>query len=217
MKPKLFESLMQQHSEQRLLYEQLKQRTEHPFIKRYVQTGIKEGFFSDVANALGRMHDTLVPAAWPALIGRSIIRVMPTSEAMERFPLDVDAVAYEYAEGAKTRLSGKKVSTVDINTDILADASEEWMREFLAAKGIESEFSLSKLTKEQILAIELAERLLQQEMNGLIHVTYDPQKHMEPQAELTDQATNTYTQKQANPNIEDADSANTETEDNNAW
>jgi HK97 family phage major capsid protein len=56
---------------------------------------------------------------------------MPTTEPMERFPLDADAVAYEYAEGAKTRLSGKKVTTVDINTDILADYSEEWTREFL--------------------------------------------------------------------------------------
>jgi HK97 family phage major capsid protein len=131
MKPRLFEALMQKNSEQKQLYEQLKQKAEHPFLKRYVQMGIKEGFFSDMANALGRMHDTLVPAAWPALIGRSIIQVMPTTEAMERFPLDVDAVAYEYAEGAKTRLSGKKVTTVDINTDVLADSSEEWTREFL--------------------------------------------------------------------------------------
>jgi HK97 family phage major capsid protein len=131
MKPKLFESLMQKNGEQKQVYEQLKQKAEHPFVKRYVQMGIKEGFFSDMAGALGRMHDTLVPAAWPALIGRSIIQVMPTTEAMERFPLDVDAVAYEYAEGAKTRLSGKKVTTVDINTDVLAESSEEWTREFL--------------------------------------------------------------------------------------
>ncbi len=131
MKPKLFESLMQKNSEQKQVYEQLKQKAEHPFVKRYVQMGIKEGFFSDMASALGRMHDTLVPAAWPALIGRSIINVMPTTEAMERFPLDSDAVAYEYAEGAKTRLSGKKVTTVDINTDVLADYSDEWTQEFL--------------------------------------------------------------------------------------
>jgi HK97 family phage major capsid protein len=128
LKPKLFEAL---NGEQRQLYEQLRQKAEHPFLKRYLQVGIKEGFFSDMAGALGRMHDTLVPAAWPALIGRSIINVMPTSEALERFPLDADAVAYEYAEGAKTRLSGKKVTTVDVNTDILAEYSDEWTREFL--------------------------------------------------------------------------------------
>jgi len=50
---------------------------------------------------------------------------------MERFPLDEKAVAYRYAEGAVTRLSGKKNSTVDVYTNILAEASEEWTREFL--------------------------------------------------------------------------------------
>ena len=48
-----------------------------------------------------------------------------------------------------------------------------WMREFLADHGLEGEFSLSKLSKEQWLAIDLAERLCQQEMSGLICVTYD--------------------------------------------
>jgi hypothetical protein len=46
-------------------------------------------------------------------------------------PLDEKAVAYRYAEGAYTRLSGKKVSTVDIYTNIVAEASEVWTREFL--------------------------------------------------------------------------------------
>ncbi|MCW4044785.1 MAG: hypothetical protein NWE94_04635 [Candidatus Bathyarchaeota archaeon] len=32
-------------------------------------------------------------------------------------------------------------------------------------------------------------------MNGLIRVTYDPQKHPEPQAELTDSAKNEYCKK----------------------
>jgi hypothetical protein len=50
---------------------------------------------------------------------------------MERFPLDAGAVAYKYAEGAVSRLSGKKVSTVDIYTDQLAESSDEWTRDFL--------------------------------------------------------------------------------------
>jgi HK97 family phage major capsid protein len=65
------------------------------------------------------------------MIGRNIITVMPTSEAMERFPLDNDAVAYRYAEGAATRLSGKKNTTVDVYTNVVSEASEEWTREFL--------------------------------------------------------------------------------------
>ncbi len=131
MKPRLFEALMAKPNEQREVYEKVKLKTEHPFLKRYVQMGIKEGLFSDAISALGKMHDTLVQAAFPELIGRNIITVMPTTETLERFPLDVDAVAYRYAEGAVTRLSGKKNSTVDIYTNVLSESSEEWTREFL--------------------------------------------------------------------------------------
>jgi HK97 family phage major capsid protein len=131
LKPRLFEALMAKPNEQREVYEKVKLKTEHPFLKRYVQMGIKEGLFSDAISALGKMHDTLVQAAFPELIGRNIITVMPTTETLERFPLDVDAVAYRYAEGAVTRLSGKKNSTVDIYTNVLSESSEEWTREFL--------------------------------------------------------------------------------------
>ena len=100
MKPKIFEALMSKPNDQREVYEKLKQRADHPFLTRYSQMGVKEGFFSDMAGALGLMHDTLVDAAWPELIGRNIITVMPTTDAMERFPLDAGAVGYRYAEGA---------------------------------------------------------------------------------------------------------------------
>jgi len=131
MKPKLFESLMQKDNEFKLLVEKVKERAvTHPFLKRYMEVGVKEGLFSDMTGALGRMHDTLIEAAYPELIGRNIINVKPTTEPLERFPLDEKAVAYNYAEGAITRLSGKKISTVDIQTNTLAEASEEWTREF---------------------------------------------------------------------------------------
>ena len=132
LKPKLFENLMAKDSEQKELYEKLKERAAaHPFVKRYCALGVKEGFFSDMAAALGKMHDALVEAAWPELIGRNIITVRPTTEALERFPLEAGTIAYEYAEGAITRLSGKRKSTVDISTNILAEASDEWTREYL--------------------------------------------------------------------------------------
>jgi len=122
---------MTKQNDQREVYEKLKQKADHSFLKRYSQMGVKEGFFSDMTGALGRMHDTMVDAAWPELIGRNIITVMPTSEAMERFPLDTGAVGYRYAEGAVTRLSSKKPSTVDIYTNQLAESSDEWSREYL--------------------------------------------------------------------------------------
>jgi len=65
----------------------------HPFLKRYCEVGVREGLFSDTVSAIGRLHDTLVQAAYPEMIGRGIITVRPTTEAMERFPLDEKAVA----------------------------------------------------------------------------------------------------------------------------
>jgi hypothetical protein len=132
MKPKLFESLIQHDSEFKEHVENLRHKTSvHPFLKRYCEVGIREGLFSDSVGALGRLHDTLVQAAYPEMIGRNIINVMPTTEAMERFPLDSDAVAYRYAEGAATRLSGKKSTTIDVYTNVVSEASDEWIREFL--------------------------------------------------------------------------------------
>ena len=84
-----------------------------------------------MVGALGRMHDTLVQSAWPELIGRNVITVRPTTETMERFPLDIETVAYRYSEGAVTRLSGKKASTIDIYPDQLAQSADEWTREYL--------------------------------------------------------------------------------------
>jgi hypothetical protein len=134
LKPRLFEAVMKEQpadGSTRACYENLKTKlSSHPFLKRYTELGIKEGLFSDAIDSIGKLHDTLVAAAAPALIGRNIISVMPTTETMERFPLDVDAVAYKYAEGAVTRLSGKKNGTVDIYPNILAEASEEWTKEF---------------------------------------------------------------------------------------
>jgi HK97 family phage major capsid protein len=132
MKPKLFESLIAHDGEFKEHVETLKHKTAtHPFLKRYCEVGVKEGLFSDTISAIGHMHDTLVSAAYPDMIGRNIITVMPTTEPVERFPLDEKAVAYKYAEGAATRLSGSKNGIADIYTNILAESSEEWTREFL--------------------------------------------------------------------------------------
>jgi HK97 family phage major capsid protein len=132
MKPRLFESLMQKDGEFKEHVEDLRHKASvHPFLKRYCEAGVREDLFSDAVGAIGRLHDTLVQAAYPEMIGRGIITVRPTTQAMERFPLDEKAVAYRYAEGAATRLSGKKNDTVDVYTNITAESSEEWTREFL--------------------------------------------------------------------------------------
>jgi HK97 family phage major capsid protein len=132
MKPHLYEALIQNSTEFREHIEKQKHKTlTHPFLKRYCETGIKEGLFSDSTQALGRLHDTLIDAAYPEMIGREIITVLPTTEPMERFPLDQKSVAYRYAEGSATRLSGTKTTAVDVYTNTTAESSEEWTREFI--------------------------------------------------------------------------------------
>jgi HK97 family phage major capsid protein len=132
MKPKLFESLIEQNNEFKEHVETQKHKTStHPFLKRYCEVGIKEGLFQDSTGAIGSLHDTLIDAAYPEMIGRDIITVMPTTEPMERFPLDEEAIAYRYAEGTATRLSGSKNGIADVYTNVLTESSEEWTREFL--------------------------------------------------------------------------------------
>lgn len=103
----------------------------NPLFKRYLEVGVKEGLFSDMAGALGKMQSRLVKCAYPELIGRKIIEWKPTKEASEKFPIDAGATAYTYTEGATTRLSGKKNEIITISSDVLAEASEVCTREFI--------------------------------------------------------------------------------------
>ena len=111
--------------------EMIERAEKNLLFKRYVDVGIKESLFSDVAGALGYMHNQLVKCAYPELIGRKIIAVRETKEPMEKFPINSKAVAYSYAEGAITRLSGKANEVVSVGTDITAEASEEFTKEFV--------------------------------------------------------------------------------------
>jgi hypothetical protein len=73
---------MQKDSEFKEHVETLRHKaTVHPFLKWYCEVGVREGLFSDAVSAIGRLHDTLVQAAYPEMIGRSIITVRPTASA----------------------------------------------------------------------------------------------------------------------------------------
>lgn len=114
------------------LTEKLMERVEkNPLFKRFVEVGIKEKLFSDVVGAFGYMQNKVSKCAYPELMGRSIITARPTKEPVEKFPINSKAIAYNYAEGAVTRLSGKKNEVITVSTDILAEASEEVTREFV--------------------------------------------------------------------------------------
>jgi hypothetical protein len=95
-----------------------------------LKTGMKEGILSDMASALGRIHDTVVEAAKPNLISRQIIDVRSTTEALERFPRAKKSVAYVASEGGTVRIHGERYDTVDIQTNVIIKDGIEWTREF---------------------------------------------------------------------------------------
>ncbi len=102
----------------------------NPFIKQYLNVGMKEGILSDMVGALGRIHDVVVDAAKPNLIGREIIDVRTTAEALERFPRGKKSVAYVGSEGGTIRIHGERYDWVDVAVNVVLKDGVEWTREF---------------------------------------------------------------------------------------
>lgn len=96
----------------------------------WYQVPLKEGILSDIAGALGKMHDVVVEAAKPNLIGRELVTVMPTTEALVRFPKAKLSKAYKAAEYATTFFVGEKYETQDIKCDIEIRAGAEYSKKF---------------------------------------------------------------------------------------
>jgi len=103
----------------------------NPFTCKYADLTIKEGLVRDVAGALGRMHDVVVEAAKPALIARECIWVLPTQEALVRFPKAKTGKAKISTDLAEAWVTGEKYETTDIKTDTVIKGGGEWSREFI--------------------------------------------------------------------------------------
>jgi len=128
--PKLHEGLMKEGWYAQEFEQQQRRAAGNPWINHYAQLGMKEGIFSDMAAALGAIHDVVVEAAKPNLIGRQIIDTRSTTEALERYMKAAKSVAYVGTENGIVRLAGERYSTVDIQTNIVVKDGVEWSREF---------------------------------------------------------------------------------------
>jgi len=129
--PKLFEQLMKEPAFEAEVKEMLQRISQNPFYQRYIKKGIEEGLFQDAAQAIGRMHDVVVESAKPRLIGREIIWVRPTKEALERFPKAKKGKAYVMAESGKVYVVGERYDKIDVSTNVVIKAAAEWTQEFL--------------------------------------------------------------------------------------
>jgi len=96
----------------------------------FYEAVLREGITSDIAGALGRMHDVVVEAAKPALISREIIKVMHVQDALVRFPKAKVAYAYKVGEGAEYFLTGEKYETTDVKADTEIKAGVAYSKKF---------------------------------------------------------------------------------------
>jgi len=128
--PKFHESLMENGDYKKEFEQKMHLACQNPFCKNYLKLGLREGILSDMAGALGKIHDTVVQAAIPNFIAREIIDVRTTTEALERFPLEKESVAYVASESGTLRIHGARYSTVDINCNIEIKDGVEWTKQF---------------------------------------------------------------------------------------
>ena len=90
---------------------------------------LKEGLYSDVAGALGSIQSTVWDALLPATIGREMIKVIPTKNAIERFPKDIRGYAWE-GEGPAMDIAGR-VEMQDIKANIEIKSKKTWTESFV--------------------------------------------------------------------------------------
>ena len=155
--PKLFEAIMKDPE----IKQEIPGIVERAKANLMVNAVMREAILSDAAGALGKMHDVVVEAAKPALIGREIIWVMPTTESLVRFPKAKLGKAKRTAELSETWIYGEKYATTDVKTNIEIRAGAEYSKKFfedatwpvLERQTAEVGRAIAELETERVLAL----------------------------------------------------------------
>jgi len=155
--PKLFEAIMKDPELKSTLPDILGRAKANLMVNAVM----REAILSDVAGALGKMHDVVIEAAKPALIGREIIWVMPTTEPLVRFPKAKLGKAKRTAELSETWIYGEKYVTSDVKTDVEIRAGAEYSKGFfedatwpvLERQTAEVGRAIAELETERVLAL----------------------------------------------------------------
>jgi len=155
--PKLFEAIMKDPEYQPILPDLLKRAKSNLMVNAVM----REALLSDAANALGKMHDVVVEAAQPALIGREIVWVLPTTETLVRFPRAKLGKARRTAELSEVWITQEKYDTIDVKADMEINAGAEYSKKFFedASWGVmerqttEVGRAIAELETEKVLAL----------------------------------------------------------------
>lgn len=106
------------------LAESIKKAELNPFY----QYLIREGIYADYSQALGGLHDKVVEAAVPALIGRELLTVLPVTKDPVRFPKALHGKAWHTGE-AETPVTPEMYGNVDVSAGELKSRAE-WSETF---------------------------------------------------------------------------------------
>lgn len=153
--PKLFEAIQKDNDVKQDLPGIFERAKSNPMVNAVM----REAILSDVSGALGKLHDSVIEAAKPALIGRELIWVMPTTESMVRFPKAKLGKAKKTAELAQTWIHGEKYATTDVKTNIEIRSGAEYSKKFfedatwpvMERQAAEVGRSIAELETEKIL------------------------------------------------------------------
>ena len=128
--PKIFEQLKKDAEKDaelaKVIGEGLARAEHNPWTRKAA-----EALMSDQASALASIHDVIVEAAIPALIGREMISVVPIQSKGQRFFISSKGTAYVTAELSETWDSPETYTYEDIDADVIIRSGASWSRSFI--------------------------------------------------------------------------------------
>jgi len=123
----LQESVLRDPELGKQVWEQYLQRASvNPIYKKLIY----EGLYRDVAGALGAVQDVVWAAAQPKTIGRELVKVLSTKNALERFPKEIRAYAWIGGEAPPPGIGGR-VETQDVKPDLEISSKKKWSESFV--------------------------------------------------------------------------------------
>lgn len=158
--PKLFEQMKTDAEKDgdlaKMIGEGLARAEHNPWMRKAA-----EALTSDQASALASVHDVIVEAALPALIGREMISVVPTTSKGLRFFIASVGAAYVTAELSEVWDSPETQAVKDIDANIIIRSGASWSRSFiedfewpiLARQAAERGRSIGELETARIVAL----------------------------------------------------------------
>jgi len=125
--PKLFETLQKDEKFTKEISQSSQKAMANPFFQRVM----KEALLSDSSLALGKVHDAVIEAALPELVGRELVQIIETEEPFLRIFKAKKGKAYRSAQLSTTWVTGESYETQDVKADKEIRAIAEFTKRFL--------------------------------------------------------------------------------------